>query len=207
MLTIGVLAMQGGFAEHLERLRRLGNVKGIKVRAAGDLAGLDGLILPGGESTAMGKLLTDFGLLLPLAECIRSGMPVWGTCAGLILLAKRIAGQKIHYLAVMDIGVCRNAYGGQLESFQTELAVPGVASEKIPLVFIRAPHIETVGAQVKVLAFYNGSIIAAEERNMLATAFHPELTDDMHFHRYFFEKCRQNSRQRLCAAESSPLKR
>jgi len=207
MLTIGVLAMQGAFAEHLERLRRLEDVRGIKVRVEEDLAGLDGLILPGGESTAMGKLLTDVGLLSPLADYIRRGMPVWGTCAGLILLAKRIAGQEMKYLAAMDIGVRRNAYGGQLESFQTELAIPKVAPGKIPLVFIRAPYIETVGAQVNVLAVYNGNMVAAEERNMLATAFHPELTDDMHFHRYFLEKCRRNSNSYLQAAEAVRLTR
>lgn len=185
MKTVGVLALQGSFREHLAMLAKLNDVTPLAVKNTDDLARVDGLILPGGESTAQGKLLRDFKLLEPLRVRIRDGLPVWGTCAGLILLAKQIEGGEPTHLGVMDIAVRRNAYGGQLDSFTAAAVLPGISPEPFPLVFIRAPRIEQAGAGVEVLARYGEHIIAAKERNMLVTSFHPELTGDMRFHAYF----------------------
>ncbi len=183
--TIGVLALQGSFAEHLRVLERIGGVKAVPVKSRGGLDAADGLILPGGESTAQGKLLRDFGLLEPLRRRILRGMPVWGTCAGAILLAGTIAGGEPTHLGVMDITVRRNAYGGQLNSFAASAVLPEVSAEPLPLVFIRAPWIERTGARARPLAVLEGRIVAARQKNMLATVFHPELTPDQRFHRYF----------------------
>lgn len=185
MKTVGVLALQGSFREHLAMLAKLNDVTPLAVKNTDDLARVDGLILPGGESTAQGKLLRDFKLLEPLRVRIRDGLPVWGTCAGLILLAKQIEGGEPTHLGVMDIAVRRNAYGGQLDSFTAAAVLPGISPEPFTLVFIRAPWIEQAGAGVEVLARYGEHIIAAKERNMLVTSFHPELTGDMRFHAYF----------------------
>ena len=188
MLTIGVLALQGAVAEHLERLQALPQVQGMQVKTVADLYDIDGLILPGGESTTMGKLLREFDLLEPLTEKIKAGLPVWGTCAGMILLAKSIVGQPDNHLGVMDITVQRNGYGSQLDSFSTDMLLPDISTTPIPLVFIRAPYVESAGSNVKVLAKVGDKIVAAEQANMLATAFHPELTSDLTFHRYFIRK-------------------
>ncbi len=185
MKTIGVLALQGSFREHLRALDRMSGVRGVPVKSRSGLEKIDGLILPGGESTAQGRLLRDFDLLEPLGARIRRGLPVWGTCAGMILLAKRIAGGEPTHLAVMDISVRRNAYGGQLDSFTDSAVIPAVSPRPIPLVFIRAPWAEKTGDGVQRLAALNGKIIAVREGKMLATSFHPELTDDLSFHRYF----------------------
>lgn len=185
MKTIGVLALQGSFREHLRLLAKLEGVTPLSVKNTEDLARVDGLILPGGESTAQGKLLRDFALLEPLKARIRDGLPVWGTCAGLILLAKHIAGGEPPHLGVMDITVRRNAYGGQLDSFSTAAVLPAVSSEPLPLVFIRAPWIEETGDSVEVLAERDGRVIAAREGNLLVTSFHPELTGDPRFHAWF----------------------
>lgn len=185
MRSIGVLALQGSFREHLRALSGLDGVTPLPVKSPGDLGRVDGIILPGGESTAQGKLLRDSGLLEPLRRRIEAGLPVWGTCAGMILLAKRIAGGEKPHLGVMDITVRRNAYGGQLDSFSTRAVLPAVSAEPLPLVFIRAPWIEAAGADTEVLAEQNGRAVAAKERNMLVTSFHPELTDDTRFHAYF----------------------
>lgn len=192
MGPIGVLALQGAFREHRASLERLG-VPVREVRLPEDLQGLSGLILPGGESTVMGRLLRDFGLSDPLRRLAAEGLPIWGTCAGMILLARRIIGEDTVHLGLMDIAVRRNAYGGQLDSFRTELNVPGVSPAPLPLVFIRAPYAEEAGPRVRVLATLKGKIIAAEEGNLLATSFHPELTDDLTFHRYFLKKVKQAS--------------
>ena len=183
--TVGVLALQGSFIEHLELLNRIDGVRGIPVKSRSALRNIDGLILPGGESTTQGKLLRDFDLLEPLKAQILHGLPVWGTCAGMILLAKEIAGGEPTHLNAMDITVRRNAYGGQLDSFAGSAVIPAVSPELIPLVFIRAPWIERAGQKVRQLAVLNGKIIAAQEGKMLATSFHPELTDNLRFHRYF----------------------
>lgn len=185
MKTVGVLALQGSFREHLRLLAKLDGVKPIPVKTTADLEQSDGLILPGGESTTQGKLLRDFGLLEPLRAHIRQGLPVWGTCAGMILLAKHIAGGEPAHLGVMDITVRRNAYGGQLDSFSDSAVLPAVSPDPLPLVFIRAPWIEAAGKTVKVLSAHSGKIIAAREGSLLATSFHPELTDDPRFHQYF----------------------
>ncbi|HML88199.1 MAG TPA: pyridoxal 5'-phosphate synthase glutaminase subunit PdxT [Methylomusa anaerophila] len=191
-MTIGVLALQGAVKEHLDRLNSLPDVAGLAVKKAADLNNIDGLILPGGESTTIGKLLREFNLSPILIDKINRGLPVWGTCAGMILLAKAIIGEETRHLGVMDICVRRNAYGSQLDSFATELVIPKVSSSPVPLVFIRAPYVEETGKDVQILARVDGKIVAVEQGNMLATAFHPELTDDLTFHRYFAEKVRKN---------------
>ena len=187
MLTIGILAFQGSVEEHVNSFLKIEGVSPCKVKEVDDLKKINGLVLPGGESTTIGKLLRDFGLLQPIIERINEGMPVWGTCAGMILMAKNIVGEKQAHLGVMDISVRRNAYGGQLESFGAKLCIPGISGSEIPLVFIRAPWVESVGENVRVLASLNGKIIAVQQNHMLATSFHPELTEDVSFHRYFAE--------------------
>ena len=188
--VIGVLALQGSVIEHVGLLNKLPDVKSIEVKTLRDLEAVDGIILPGGESTTIGKLLKDFSLLEPLKARIQNGMPVWGTCAGLILLAKNIVGESSH-LGVMDITVRRNAYGRQLDSFSSLETVPAVSESPIPLVFIRAPWIESVGRNIRTLLSINEHIVAAQEGNMLATSFHPELTDDVTFHEYFADLCKE----------------
>jgi 5'-phosphate synthase pdxT subunit len=177
----------------MEMLRRLEGVTAIEVKTMEALSQVDGLILPGGESTTISKLLKLFHLHEPIRERIVAGMPVWGTCAGLILLAKEIVGEEAHF-GVMDITVRRNAYGTQLDSFIQDVVVPEFAPEPIPLTFIRAPWIERVNSDnVKVLCRLNDHIVAAREGNMLATSYHPELTDNLTTHRYFAQMCRDAS--------------
>lgn len=188
MLTIGVLALQGAVKEHLDALSGLSNVKAILVKTPEEIKTIDGLILPGGESSAMGNLLTDFELLEPLKLQIANGLPTWGTCAGMILLAKKIENQTKTYFGCMDIEVKRNAYGSQLDSFQTEVSLPEIAAAPIPLVFIRAPYITGIHNDVENILTLNGKIVAARQNNMLATSFHPELTKNLSFHRYFIDK-------------------
>ncbi len=190
-LTIGVLALQGAFAEHIATLRRLG-ARTREVRLASDLDGLDGLIIPGGESTTIGKLLDQFGLLEPLRALIRRGFPVYGTCAGAILLARDIGGLDQPLLATMDLRVERNAFGRQLQSFETQLVVKHIGEEPFPAVFIRAPAIREVGSEVEALAMLDDqTIVAARQGPLLVTCFHPELTDDERVHRYFLDQVRQ----------------
>ncbi len=188
MLTIGVLALQGAVQEHLDCLNSLPEVTGIPIKKVSDLEGIDGLILPGGESTAIGKLLQEYQLSLPLINKIRDGLPVWGTCAGMILLAKTIVDQPNCHLGLMDISVRRNAYGSQLDSFVTNARIPEVSISPLPLVFIRAPYVEKAGSSVKILATVADKIVAVEQANMLATSFHPELTGNLDFHKYFVAK-------------------
>lgn len=183
MLKIGVLALQGAFAEHISMLNRLG-VTAVEVRLPADLEGLDGLIIPGGESTAIGKLATTYQLMAPLRAFAQTHA-VWGTCAGMILLARDI-GRDQPLLGVMDIVVERNAFGRQVDSFETYLEAPAVDAAPIPAVFIRAPRLVEVGPGVEVLArLRDGSAVAARQGAWLVTAFHPELTGDVRFHRYF----------------------
>lgn len=183
--TIGVLAVQGAFREHLHMLEQIEGIKAVPVKSCPDLALIDGLILPGGESTTQGKLLRDFGLQNPLKQAIQQGMPVWGTCAGMILMARNIAGGEPPHLGVMDITVRRNAYGGQLDSFTDSAVIAAVSSSPLPCVFIRAPWIEEMGKDVRSLAELDGRIIAARQGNRIVTSFHPELTGDLRFHRFF----------------------
>ncbi|WML34625.1 pyridoxal 5'-phosphate synthase glutaminase subunit PdxT [Clostridium sp. OS1-26] len=198
-MKIGVLSIQGGVKEHVNHVKALG-VDAVEIKKLEDLQGIDGLILPGGESTAIGKILRERNLLNPLREKIISGLPVWGTCAGMILLAKEIDSEDITHLSVMDIKVRRNAYGRQIDSFETEAAIEGITQEPIPLVFIRAPYIVDVGDKVKTLHKLNGNIVAAVQDNILVTSFHPELTKDLKFHKYFLELCNKSniSRTNIC---------
>lgn len=189
-MTVAVLALQGAFAEHTAALERLG-AEYFEARQARDLERpFDGLILPGGESTTMRKLLLELELFYPLRDRIASGTPVFGTCAGLILLAKEVSGGAPCF-GTMDVAVKRNAYGRQLGSFHTEAFCEeiGVA----PMTFIRAPYIESVWGDARVLAVVDGKIVAARQGNQLATAFHPELCDDLAVHRYFLRMIAENN--------------
>lgn len=183
---IGILGMQGAIAEHQEILLQIPHTKTRIVKTAKDLDCIDGLILPGGESTAIGKLLDYFSLKEILQQKIISGLPVFGTCAGLILLAKNIENQTNTHLTTMDITVKRNGYGSQLDSFSTNLLIPTIDKNMpIPLVFIRAPYITKTDKDVQILATLDNKIIAARQKNMLVSSFHPELTCDLRFHQYF----------------------
>lgn len=183
---IGILGMQGAIAEHQEILLQIPHTKTRIVKTAKDLDCIDGLILPGGESTAIGKLLDYFSLKEILQQKIISGLPVFGTCAGLILLAKNIENQTNTHLVTMDITVKRNGYGSQLDSFSTNLLIPTIDKNMpIPLVFIRAPYITKTDKDVQILATLDNKIIAARQKNMLVSSFHPELTCDLRFHQYF----------------------
>src|SRR5215212_1046356 len=190
-LTIGVLALQGDFAEHATVLRRLG-VEPREVRLPRDLEGLDGLIIPGGESTTITRLLRIYDLLEPLRERVRGGLPTWGTCAGAIVLAREAIGLDQANIGAMDIVVRRNAFGRQVDSFETDLAVAPLGEAPYHAVFIRAPTIEEIGPDVEVIArLADGTAVAAREGTMVATSFHPELTDDTRFHEYFVELARR----------------
>lgn len=204
MARIGVLALQGDFREHIRAVERLGAVAHA-VRLPQQLEDVDGLIVPGGESTVMGKLMVEYGLDQPLRERIAAGTPIWGTCAGMILLAREtdhaLAGQPL--LAAMHIHVARNAFGTQRESFETDLRVPALGERPVHAVFIRAPAVTSAGPEVEVLARLDdhddhndhkgdteqgtiqGTIVAVREGPLLATAFHPEVTNDLRFHDYF----------------------
>jgi pyridoxal 5'-phosphate synthase pdxT subunit len=185
-MRVGVLALQGAFRDHREMLARLGH-ETVEVRLPAHLDGLDALILPGGESTTIGKLIERFDLRAPLQAFARSGRPVWGTCAGMIVLARDV-GRQQPLLDLMDVRVRRNAFGRQVDSFETDLAVPVLGEFPFPAVFIRAPFIEAVGPAVEVLAtLADGTIVAARQGNLVATSFHPELTSDARFHRYVLD--------------------
>ena len=184
-MKIGVLALQGSFAEHTVALGRLG-AEAVLVRTRADVEGIDGLIIPGGESTTIGKLLVLSGLRDFIRAMILEGMPVYGTCAGMILLARDIGRAEPPHLGVMDIRVKRNAFGRQRESFEETLPIPALGEGDFRCVFIRAPLIEEVKGGVTVLArLPDGRSVAAEQGKILVSAFHPELTDDLRMHRYF----------------------
>jgi 5'-phosphate synthase pdxT subunit len=185
MKKIGILALQGSVTEHRKSLEQLADVEVLEVKDVSSLRLADGLILPGGESTTIGKLLNEFGIMEPLRKRIADGLPVWGTCAGMILLAKNITNQDYTHLSLMDISVRRNAYGNQLDSFIDRTVIEDISPDPLPLVFIRAPWIENVGEGVNVLLVHRDKIVAAREKNMFVTSFHPELTKDLSFHRYF----------------------
>ncbi len=188
-MKIGVLALQGAFQEHLAALRAL-DVEGVEVRLPRDLVGLDGLIIPGGESTTIGKLAAMYGLDTAIRQFNQeAGRPVYGTCAGMILVA-RDAGRPQPVLALIDLSVQRNAFGRQVDSFETDLAIPVLGAEPFPAVFIRAPSIGEVGPGVEVLArLADGTPVAAQQGRVLVTSFHPELTGDLRLHRYFLAQC------------------
>lgn len=196
-MRIAILALQGAFAEHEQMFSKLGTST-FEIRQARDLSQpFDALVIPGGESTVQGKLMRDLGLLEPIRSFIEEGLPVWGTCAGLLLLANRIENDEHTYLATMDISAVRNAYGRQLGSFATRAVFKGVG--EVPMTFIRAPYISSVGADVEVLASVDSKIVAARQGSQLATAFHPELTDDLAVHEYFCSMVRMSSPKQLVA--------
>lgn len=193
MVTVGVLALQGAFIEHILMLRSLG-ARAVEVRLPQQLENLDGLIIPGGESTTVGKLAQAYGLIEPIKQMAEGGRAIWGTCAGLIFLARRVEGMDQPLLGLMDVAVVRNAFGRQVDSFEAsisapaldEVATPQERGVPFPAVFIRAPLIEAVGEGVTVLCrLSDGGIVAARQGSLLATAFHPELASDTRFHRYF----------------------
>lgn len=189
---VGVLALQGAFREHVAALNRLG-VATRELRQLKDLQGIDALVIPGGESTTIGKLLVDLEMLEPLRAHIEEGMPVYGSCAGLILLCRHIEGSEQPRLDVLDATVRRNAFGRQADSFEANLDIPELGPEPLPAVFIRAPVIMATRPKVHVLARVemDGAerAVAVRQGNILATSFHPELTPDTRFHRYFLELC------------------
>ena len=189
-MNVGVLALQGAFVEHEQVIRRLGH-EVVRVRLPEHLEQIDRLVIPGGESTTIGKLLVAYGLVEPIKERARREMPIWGTCAGMILLAQRITdGRPEGQLALklMDITARRNAFGRQLDSFEADLDVPALGLPSFPAVFIRAPRIDAVGKDVETIAaLEDGTIVAARQGRLLATSFHPELTGDDRFHRLFLD--------------------
>jgi len=182
-MRIGVLALQGAFAEHLVVLRAIG-VESVEVRLPEHLADVDGLIIPGGESTTMRRLIDRWGLHQPILELAERGAPLFGTCAGMIVLAREIEGDEPPVLPLLDVTVRRNAFGRQLDSFEADLEVPLLGAQPVHGVFIRAPVIERVGPGVDVIAkLPDGRIVAVRERNVIATSFHPELAGETRFHR------------------------
>jgi len=187
-MRIGVLALQGAFIEHVMVLRQL-DAEASTVYLPSDLEGLDGVIIPGGESTTISRLMLEFGLMKPLRSLAEGGLPVWGTCAGMILLAKEVCDDsRVETLGLMDIKVKRNAFGRQADSFETHIEMPVLGGGPINAVFIRAPVIQEVGRGVEVLASLSGGVVvAARQGNLVASAFHPELTSDSRFHRYFLD--------------------
>ncbi len=185
-MKIGVLSFQGGVIEHLNHIKALGHT-GIEVKKEEDLNNIEAIILPGGESTTIGKLLKVTGLMKPLKEKIENGLPTWGTCAGMILLASEIEGQEEKYIDTMDIKVERNAFGTQIDSFKINKVIKEVSEENIELVFIRAPYIKEAKENVDILCEVDNKIVAAKQKNIIVTAFHPELTDDLSFLSYFLK--------------------
>ena len=182
-MKIGVLALQGAFREHLDTLAAIG-VEGVRVREPADLADVSGLILPGGESTTMRQLIERWGLRQPILDLAATGAPIYGTCAGLIVLAREIAGGDPPILPLLDVTVERNAFGRQLDSFEVDLPVDVLGDRPVHAVFIRAPIIDRTGPEVDVLArLDDGRVVAVRERNILATSFHPELAGETRFHR------------------------
>ena len=186
-MKIGVLASQGAFAEHITILCQLG-VEAVPVRLPQELTGLDGLIIPGGESTSINRLMLDYNLASEIRTLAKSGLPIFGTCAGMILMAEKNSDSYPEPLGVMSITVRRNAFGRQKESFETELLIPVLGEKPFPGVFIRAPVIEQTNGEVEILArLADGALVAARQGKLLALAFHPELTNDLRFHQYFLD--------------------
>jgi 5'-phosphate synthase pdxT subunit len=185
-VKIGVLALQGAVAEHIQMLSALG-AEAIPVRLPSELDGLDALIIPGGESTTISKLLSDYGLMEPIRQLAKKGFPIFGTCAGLVLLAKKVPNLQRESIGMMDIEVERNAFGRQADSFEADLKIPALHNGTFHGIFIRAPIIEKVERGVEVLCQLNGKPVAVRQGKLLACAFHPELTDDLRLHKYFLD--------------------
>jgi 5'-phosphate synthase pdxT subunit len=193
MPRIGIVALQGAVREHRNILHKL-NVEAVDILTPEDLTGIDGLILPGGESTTMGKLLIRYGLLQPIIDLGNKGLPVFGTCAGLILLSKHINGSEQTRLGLMDTYVERNAFGRQLASFEADMDIPVLGNEPFHTMFIRAPYIYKIEGSARSLLSYENKILMAEQDNFLVAAFHPELTNDTRIHEYFLKKIANNGR-------------
>jgi len=186
-MRIGVLAAQGAFAEHIAALRQL-KIEALPVRLPSELSDLNGLIIPGGESTSISKLMLVYNLMGEIRNLAASGLSILGTCAGMILLSKEVSDSDLEPLGLMDITVRRNAFGRQKDSFETELTIPALGEKPFPGVFIRAPIIERANSKVEILTrLTDGTGVAARQGRLLATAFHPELTDDLRFHQYFLD--------------------
>jgi len=186
-MKIGVLASQGAFAEHIAILHQL-KVETLPVRLPQELVSLDGLVIPGGESTSISKLMLDYNLMNEIRNLAKNGLPIFGTCAGMILLAKEISDSDLEPLRLMGITVRRNAFGRQKDSFETELSISALGEKPFPGVFIRAPVIEQANSEVEILAtLANSTGVAARQGKLLASAFHPELTNDLRFHQYFLD--------------------
>ncbi|WP_339220830.1 pyridoxal 5'-phosphate synthase glutaminase subunit PdxT [Paenibacillus sp. FSL W7-1332] len=190
-MKVGVLALQGAVAEHIRSIT-LAGAEGVPIKKVEQLDGIDGLIIPGGESTTIGKLMRKYDFMDAIRQFSAQGKPIFGTCAGLIVLAERIQGDEEAHLKLMDITVARNAFGRQRESFETDLPVKGI-EETVRAVFIRAPLILEVGAGVEVLSTYKDEIVTARQGHLLAASYHPELTDDYRLHQYFVEMVRSRS--------------
>jgi len=185
-MKVGVLALQGAFREHIRMLKSLG-VDALEIRLPGELDGVDGLIIPGGESTTLRKLLADYGFVNTVKKFAAAGKPVFGTCAGLIVLADRIGGHKQNLLNLIDIDVERNAYGRQLDSREAEIPSKFLGEDPFPAVFIRAPQILHTGPGVEPLALYQDHVVLARQKNILVATFHPELTGDTRIHKAFLQ--------------------
>jgi 5'-phosphate synthase pdxT subunit len=190
-MKVGVLALQGTFIEHIGILRQL-SVEAPPIRLPHELNTLDGLIIPGGESTTMLRLMESFGLIQPIREMARDGLSIWGTCAGMVLLAKSISNYEMETLGLMDMKIRRNAFGSQIDSFEIDLEIPLVGEEPFHAVFIRAPVIKEAEPGVKILSCLpDSTIVAARQNRLLACAFHPEFTDDLRLHSYFLNMVSQ----------------
>jgi len=187
ILKVGVLSLQGAVEEHLEMIKRCG-LEGIKVKTVGDLEKVDRLIIPGGESTAIGKLTKIYGLDREIIKKGREGMPIFGTCAGMILLANKVIGIEQIRFNLIDIVVERNAFGRQVDSFEVDLKIEDFSGKPFKAVFIRAPYIKKAGREVKVLAEFKGKIVMARQKNIIVSSFHPELTEDLRVHKYFLSE-------------------
>lgn len=193
-LRIGVLALQGDVQEHLAALRAC-KADAMPVKSAEGLRAVDGLIIPGGESTTVASLLEQFNLAKPLVERAKSGMPVWGTCMGMIVMAEKISGSKQPTLGLLHIDVKRNAFGRQIESAEEPLNIEGLDGKPFPAVFIRSPWIESAWGGAHILAYMDGKGVMVWQNNLLGTSFHPELTDDLRIHKYFLEMVAATKRQ------------
>ena len=190
-MKVGVLALQGTFIEHIGMLQQLG-VETPPIRLPHELDTLDGLIIPGGESTTMLRLMESFELIQPIREMARDGLPIWGTCAGMVLLAKSISNYEMETLGLMDMEISRNAFGSQIDSFEVDLEIPFVGEEPFHAIFIRAPIVKKAKPSVKILSrLPDSTIVAARQDRLLACAFHPEFTDDLRFHSYFLSMVSQ----------------
>jgi len=186
-LKIGVLASQGAFAEHVASMEKLGTAAA-EIRLPQELDGVDGLIIPGGESTTISLLMNSYDLFTKIKTMVKAGLPLFGTCAGMIMMAKTVIGNHSETLGLMDITVKRNAFGRQVDSFETEVDIPVLGKKPFPAVFIRAPLITSCESPAEVLAgLKDGTIVAAREGKLLVTSFHPELTVDLRFHKYFLD--------------------